>query len=190
MANDKPILGPATCEWLLALARRTIGLVVLGDVGTAPSEVPKEAAALCGCFVSLHAASGDLRGCIGTFEASEPLWRNVMDMAAAAATNDPRFPAVSVEELSSCVIEISALSPRREATAADVVVGEHGLWISRRSSRGVLLPQVATERGWDRETFLEHTCQKAGLPRQAWREPDTRIEVFTAQVFGEPRRLG
>jgi hypothetical protein len=139
-----------------------------------------------GAFVTLHRGK-QLRGCIGTFEATDPLLDTVQRMAVAAATTDPRFPAVNAEELPELQLEISALTPLREATADEVEVGRHGIYITRGFRRGVLLPQVATENGWDRESFLAHTCIKAGLDRDAWRDPETRIEVFTAEVFGEPR---
>ncbi|PID38132.1 MAG: AMMECR1 domain-containing protein [Proteobacteria bacterium] len=143
-----------------------------------------------GAFVSLHrraptAGAPRLRGCIGTFEERDPLVDTVERMTIAAATQDPRFSAVRAEELTELAIEISVLSPRRRVSAEEVVVGRHGVFITLGSRRGVLLPQVATEHGWDRQTFLEHTCQKAGLPRDTWRDAQTQIEVFSAQVFGE-----
>jgi AmmeMemoRadiSam system protein A len=139
-----------------------------------------------GAFVTLHRGK-QLRGCIGTFEATDPLLDTIQRMAVAAATTDPRFPTVTADELPDLHIEISALTPLREAQGDEVEVGKHGVYITRGFRRGVLLPQVATENGWDRETFLAHTCIKAGLDRDAWKEPDTRIEVFTADVFAEPR---
>ncbi len=139
-----------------------------------------------GAFVTLHTGK-HLRGCIGTFEASDPLLDTVQRMAIAAATNDPRFPRVEAEELPALHLEISALSALRPARAEDVKVGVHGIYITRGFNRGVLLPQVATENNWDRDTFLDHTCMKAGLHPGAWREPDTKIELFSAEVFGEAR---
>lgn len=140
-----------------------------------------------GAFVTLHRGS-QLRGCIGTFEASGPLLNTVQRMAVAAATTDPRFPPVTPDELPELWIEISALSPLREASADQIEVGVHGVYITSGFRRGVLLPQVATENGWDRETFLDHTCIKAGLSKSDWRDQSTRIEVFTAEVFGESHR--
>jgi AmmeMemoRadiSam system protein A len=173
---------------LLKIARETIFSQV--SRGRKPSlEAPEEPglSERCGAFVSLH-SRGALRGCIGTFMASVPLHETVMDMAVAAATEDPRFEPVRPHELREIDIEISVLSPlRRVADPAEVEVGKHGVYITRGRHRGVLLPQVATEYGWDRETFLEHTCHKAGLPPEAWKEPGTIIEVFTAEVFGEKR---
>jgi AmmeMemoRadiSam system protein A len=110
-------------------------------------------------------------------------------MAVAAATRDPRFAPVEVEELEAVVLEISVLSPRRAASPNEVRVGEHGLWVQRGAYRGVLLPQVATTYGWDAETFLEQTCIKAGLAADAWRDGSVQLSVFTAEVFSESSRL-
>lgn len=140
-----------------------------------------------GAFVTLHSGRA-LRGCIGTFEASDPLIDTVQRMAIAAATSDPRFPPLSADELDQVCLEISALSPLRRGNAEEVEVGRHGIYITRGIFRGVLLPQVATEHGWDRQLFLEHTCIKAGLPPDAWQDGETRIELFTAEVFGEAPR--
>ena len=141
---------------------------------------------LGGAFVTLHLGR-DLRGCIGSFEADAPLAKTVRDMAIAAASRDPRFRPVPMGELELIHIEISVLSPRREVKDPldEVRVGAHGIYISQGWHRGVLLPQVATEHGWDVLTFLQHTCLKAGLSTDAWQSPKTRVEVFDAQVFGE-----
>jgi AmmeMemoRadiSam system protein A len=137
-----------------------------------------------GAFVTLRRGP-HLRGCIGTFQATEPLHRTVAAMARAAALEDPRFRPVRPEEVAELAIEVSVLTPmRRVRDAGEIEVGRHGLWIVRGHHRGVLLPQVATEYGWSREEFLEHTCRKAGLPPGAWRE-GADIYVFEAEVFGE-----
>jgi AmmeMemoRadiSam system protein A len=137
------------------------------------------------CFVTLYLRD-DLRGCIGNLEAREPLGSAVRSMTEAAALRDPRFSPVAPAELSHIRISLSVLTPLRVIHGVEEIeVGIHGLVISRGSQRGVLLPQVASERGWDRETFLDQTCLKAGLPPEAWRDPDTRVEVFSAEVFGE-----
>ena len=168
---------------LLALARDQIDHTLAGR-GDAP-EPPDGPEMKAGAFVSLHLA-GRLRGCIGNFDTTRPVQKVVREMAVAAATRDPRFPPVTPGELQQVDIEISVLTPpRRVADSSEVTVGEHGVVVSRGYQRGVLLPQVATENGWDRQTFLEHTCLKAGLPSHAWKEEGTVIEVFTAQVFGE-----
>lgn len=183
-------LTPVQCRELLAIARRSIE--VLLEQGRLPvfERVPEGLDRPGGAFVSLHRRAPEpgqprLRGCIGTFEAEDPLADTVSRMAAAAATQDPRFPAVAAEELEGLEIEISVLSPRRVVGADEVQVGRDGVYVTRGAQRGVLLPQVATEAGWDREAFLAHTCQKAGLAADAWRDAATTIEVFTAQVFGE-----
>lgn len=138
-----------------------------------------------GVFVSLHAGH-DLRGCIGTFSPSEPLVVTVVDMAIAAATSDVRFAPVRSDELQRLDIELSVLSPLRRVTdVQEIEVGRHGIFITRERRRGVLLPQVATQYEWDRDTFLEQTCRKAGLPADAWKDPQTVIEIFTADVFSE-----
>jgi len=137
------------------------------------------------CFVTLR-ASGQLRGCIGGLEARLPLCEHARTMAGAAALRDPRFPPVLAAELSRIAVSLSVLTPlRRVCDPCEVLVGEHGVVVSRGWLRGVLLPQVAVEQCWDRETFLAHTCQKAGLPPNAWRDPETVIDVFAAEVFGE-----
>ncbi|MDR3237545.1 MAG: AmmeMemoRadiSam system protein A [Spirochaetia bacterium] len=139
----------------------------------------------CGAFVTLH-QRGELRGCIGYIEGVKTIPETVMEMALSAAFKDPRFPPLKKEEYDSIDLEISILSPIEEVTdLSGIVVGRDGLIVSRGYNRGLLLPQVASEYGWDRETFLRHTCRKAGLPPDAWKDPSTRIEKFSAQVFGE-----
>ncbi len=117
--------------------------------------------------------------------AERPLVETVVAMAVAAATEDGRFEPVTLEQLPGLAIEISALGPMRPIRPEDVEVGRHGLLISLGRRRGVLLPQVPLEQGWDRETFLAHTCWKAGLPEDAWRDPSAELLGFTATVFGE-----
>jgi hypothetical protein len=137
-----------------------------------------------GCFVTIK-QGGSLRGCIGTFTAEGPLWRQVQEMAAAAATKDPRFYPMKAADLTDFQLEISVLSPLEKIDAVEkIAVGTHGLYIEKNFSRGVLLPQVAVEYGWDRDTFLRQTCVKAGLAPDDWRD-DASIFIFTAQVFGD-----
>ena len=175
-----------TRKWLLAWARMVMRQTVEdGDTPEPTPPIPADALEPRGCFVSLHTRSGGLRGCIGTFEARRSLWETVGEMAVAAATRDPRFQPVVPEELPGCVVEISALTPCKPAKPEDIVVGRDGVCVARGFSRGVLLPQVATEYGWDRETFLDHTCIKAGLPPEAWRDGSVTIETFSAEVFSE-----
>ena len=128
---------------------------------------------------------GELRGCIGHTRADVPLYQAVQQMAVAAATSDPRFPPLTPEELSDVTVEISILSPfRRIMDAAQVEVGVHGLMIYKDNQRGLLLPQVPVEQGWDRQEYLDNLCLKAGLPADCWREGAT-LYAFTALVFGE-----
>lgn len=142
-----------------------------------------------GAFVSIH-QHGDLRGCLGRLDPDRPLADTVAHLAAIVADSDPRFTPVRPEELSNLDVEISVLTPEREITdVSEIEVGRHGIIIEQGFRRGLLLPQVATEYGWDRETFLDHTCIKAGLPPDAW-QGDLRIFIFEAQVFGEHEVIG
>ncbi len=136
-----------------------------------------------GAFVTLH-ENRALRGCIGMVIAVGPLDETVRAMARAAALEDTRFPPVTEAELESLQLEISVLSPMFEIAPEDVVVGRHGLMVSYGDRRGLLLPQVAPEWGWDRETFLAQTCRKAGLVLDQWKH-GAKLEAFTAEVFGE-----
>jgi len=138
-----------------------------------------------GAFVTLHGRDGELRGCVGMMRSDRPLLATVERMAVAAATEDGRFEPVTEAELDDVSIEVSALSPLEPIRPEDVEVGRHGLLIGQGSRRGVLLPQVPGEHGWDRETFLAHTCRKAGLPDDAWAKPGVELLAFTAEVFGE-----
>jgi uncharacterized protein len=140
-----------------------------------------------GAFVTLNLDGSDLRGCIGSIEPVSPLYLAVASNARAAAFRDPRFAPLSRGEFERVTIEISVLSPVEPVSdpEKDVQVGRDGLIVSRGSRKGLLLPQVATEYGWDRRTFLSQTCVKAGLEPSAWQKPGTAIEKFSAQVFGE-----
>jgi len=136
-------------------------------------------------FVTLKIGE-ELRGCIGSIEATESLGEAIMHCANSAAFRDPRFPPLTKEEYPLIHLEISVLSPfRRIQNPGEVIPGIHGLMISKSYYRGLLLPQVATENDWDRETFLSYTCRKAGLPPDAWKDRSTIIEIFTAEVFSE-----
>jgi AmmeMemoRadiSam system protein A len=149
-------------------------------------EYDEELRRAAGAFVTLRTKRGDLRGCIGSIHALEPLYRAVATSAVSAAFRDPRFFPVRKEEMDLLELEISVMGPIE--TVSDVMqieVGRDGLIISRARFAGLLLPQVASEYGWDRETFLDQTCLKAGLPSGSWRQADTRIEKFAAEVFGE-----
>lgn len=167
---------------LLRLAHRAIESRFDGERLdlTPPSE---HLAAMRGAFTTLH-LNGKLRGCIGYVVATHPLYRTVAETAEAAAFDDPRFSPVTAEEAAGLEIEISVLSKLRPIRPEDVVVGRHGLVIRKGSRRGLLLPQVPLQWGWDRETFLAQTCKKAGLPLDAWQQ-DAEIQMFIAEVFGD-----
>jgi AmmeMemoRadiSam system protein A len=136
-----------------------------------------------GAFTTLY-YEGELRGCVGYPTAMAPLFRTVIETARAAAFDDPRFIPVAVAEAGALCISISVLSRVKPIRAEEVHVGRHGLLISEGPRRGLLLPQVPVEHAWDRITFLEQTCRKAGLPLDAWRT-GASIEAFTAEVFGD-----
>ena len=138
-----------------------------------------------GAFVTLHRRDGELRGCVGMMQSDRPLLDTVARMAVASATEDGRFEPVTEAELGGLKIEISALGPLAPIRPEQVEVGRHGLLISCAGRRGVLLPQVPVEHGWDREAFLAHTCRKAGLPADTWRKPGVELLGFTAAVFSE-----
>jgi AmmeMemoRadiSam system protein A len=136
-------------------------------------------------FVTLKRGKA-LRGCIGNVDSTLPLYRAVQEMAIAAATRDPRFAEVTDEELDHLEIELSVLGERAPVSGpGDIKVGRDGLMIELGGRRGLLLPQVASERGWDTEAFLAALCEKAGLPAESWSNGEAKIERFSAQVFGE-----
>jgi AmmeMemoRadiSam system protein A len=155
---------------LLSIARRSIRETSLRDPIEPTVPLSERLRVPAAAFVSLH-SGGELRGCIGTFARDRPLHRVVRDMATAAAFDDPRFTPVREEEVDSIDIEISVLSDLRRTEPEFVVPGLHGVSIVVGEHKGVFLPQVATEAGWDRMALLEQTCLKAGLPANAWRDP-------------------
>ncbi|HEX9192048.1 MAG TPA: AmmeMemoRadiSam system protein A [Candidatus Deferrimicrobiaceae bacterium] len=184
MVEEKPAayLDAAGRKALLGIARRALeGYVREGNV---PREAPVGKLAAPGAAFVTLTKRGRLRGCIGYTEPVAPLCRVVQECAVAAATEDPRFPPVSPEELAELHVEISVLTPLFPIRPEEVEVGRHGLLVSQGRMRGLLLPQVPVEQGWDRETFLDQTCGKAGLPPSAWRHGAT-LQGFTAEVFGE-----
>jgi AmmeMemoRadiSam system protein A len=136
-----------------------------------------------GVFTSLH-LEGDLRGCVGYVLPVAPLYQAVADTARSAAFEDSRFCPVTLEEARRLEVELSILSPPKPIAPGEIEVGRHGLVISMAGQRGLLLPQVAVQFRWDRVMFLEQTCRKAGLPRDAWLK-GASVEAFTAEVFGE-----
>ncbi len=179
-------LGEGDRKELLEIARRSIEGAVREGKAPVPSTGNASLKAPQGAFVTIK-IDGRLRGCIGNFGIGDakPLFITVSEMAAAAALQDPRFPPLSERELSKIDIEISALTPLRPVDdVREIEVGRHGIYIRKGSRSGVLLPQVATEYGWDRDTFLRQTCRKAGLGPDEWRE-GASISVFEAEIFGE-----
>jgi AmmeMemoRadiSam system protein A len=173
---------------LLRIARATVKEYLLS--GRIPPGAPHRASlvAPAAVFVSFHHGE-DLRGCIGTTQESSPLFKAVQEMTIAAATRDPRYPPIRLEELPGMTIEVSVLGNRAPVKGPDdVTIGEHGLMVTNRlaaGERGLLLPKVAVEQGWNPVTFLEHTCLKAGLPPEFWATDEAVVERFTAQVFDE-----
>jgi AmmeMemoRadiSam system protein A len=137
-----------------------------------------------GVFTTIY-YGGELRGCVGHVLATSPVYRAVAETARAAAFQDPRFNPVTTHELSELAVSLSVLSPLQPIRPEDVEIGKHGLLITASGRRGLLLPQVPEEHGWNRAQFLERTCRKAGLPTSAWKDGAT-IEAFTAEVFGDP----
>lgn len=169
---------------LLGIARDTIVEKVKKNTVTKVESASNGLQTANGCFVTIK-QQAKLRGCIGNFESDKPLYLTVQEMAVAAATQDPRFYPMKDTDLDSFELEISVLSPLKKINSIDeIIVGTHGLYIIKNFCRGVLLPQVATEYGWDRETFLKHTCLKAGLSEDAWQK-ECDIYTFSAEVFGE-----
>jgi AmmeMemoRadiSam system protein A len=139
-------------------------------------------------FVTIH-ERGELRGCIGLMRFEVPLWQNVRDAARAAALDDPRFLPVDESELPALELEVSVLDPPVELPdPAGFVAGRHGIVIEQGMRRGLLLPQVATEMGWDESQMLEAVCRKASLPPDAWRDASTKLFVFESTCFGETER--
>ena len=150
-----------------------------------PKDMPEALGKDRGAFVSLK-ERGQLRGCIGYVKPIKPLGQAVADLAVDAAIHDPRFVPVERSELQDIHIEISAMTPLEKISDVNVIeVGKHGLYMKGGGYSGLLLPQVATEWGWDREKFLEQTCNKAGLNPDAWKDKGTEIYIFSAEVFGE-----
>ena len=153
-------------------------------LGVGPAPALPSAGPLCeprGAFVTLR-VRGELRGCMGTFTPSGSLALTVSQMAGAVANDDPRFGPLRPEELDDLDVSISAVGQRRRLREpADIEVGRHGLVVQLGWQRGTLLPQVAVEEGWNALTFLERTCLKAGLPPQAWRDPEAVVELFPAE---------
>ena len=174
---------------LLNIVRGSVKAAVTGIAFDEPASDDSELNAHCGCFVTLknHAR---LRGCIGQFTSESPLIELVADMAKSSATGDPRFVAepITADELEKLDIEVSVLSPlKRTDDPLSLRLGVDGIYIKSGYTSGCFLPQVATETGWSKEKFLSYCCEhKAGLAPDAWKEEDTEVYLFDAEVFGAP----
>jgi AmmeMemoRadiSam system protein A len=170
---------------LLTLARRALTAGVRHE----PLPATEHGGALDehrAAFVSIH-KHGDLRGCLGRLDTQWPLSRLIVHLSQEVAHGDPRFIPVEPAELDALDLELSILTPERAIRdLGEIVIGRHGVIVESAGQRGLLLPQVAVAYGWDARTFVEHTCVKAGLPRDAWQH--ARIYAFEAEVFGERDR--
>ena len=184
--------------FLVNLARNTVDQYVAHK--TKP-DVPSDRLEVnSGVFVTLNVITGNhvsLRGCIGRPYPNQPLIQATIDSTIDSAAHDPRFPPVSPKELDSILVELSVLTPPREIEYSNpdellnlVKVGRDGLIATRDMWRGLLLPQVPVEWKWDTKEFLEHTCNKAGLPMNAWRDKKTEFLSFQAEIFGEEKPRG
>ena len=175
-------------KWLFELARSSAHAAVKGESPPAFGADEPELHEKCGVFVTLK-NRGKLRGCLGNFTSDEPLHQTVVRMAAASATQDPRFTwnPISVGELNDLDIEISVLSPLQKIDdPLDFELGTHGIYIMSGGASGCFLPQVAVETGWSKEEFLAICCAgKAGLHPEAWKEPDTEVYIFSAEIISE-----
>ena len=173
---------PEDRKQLLALAHEAILSAI------EHREIPQTApsirfAAPRGAFTTIYLHK-NLRGCVGYAFPIAPLYRTIIETARGAAFEDTRFLPVTLAEAHELAVSLSILSPLKAVQPQEVEIGKHGLLISQHGRRGLLLPQVPLEHGWDRNTFLEETCRKAGLPLDAWRS-GAEIEVFTAEIFGD-----
>jgi AmmeMemoRadiSam system protein A len=188
------MLSPEERQELLGIARESIARALAGDRSQAHSRVSPQGrgrplagrlAQPGGAFVTIKIGQS-LRGCIGYIESPLPLAEVVREVAVKSATEDPRFVPMTQTELAGATLEISILSPLRQiADQSEIEVGKHGLLLESGRHRGLLLPQVATEYRWDRESFLSHTARKAGLPADGWKSPEAKIFVFSAEIINE-----
>src|SRR5262245_60160077 len=169
---------------LLQIVRAAVRAYLSGQSPRLPEIVPQMLTEPRGIFVSIHKEDA-LRGCIGNVYPASPLYRSAAECAIAAAVRYPRFMPMMADELPGVHFEVSVLSPmQRVHDIHQIEIGTHGLSISKKNARGLLLPQVAATYGWDRERFLQETCKKAGLGPDDWKGEAT-VQCFTALVFGE-----
>lgn len=183
--TDTPSLSGAAAAALLRLARESIATAFEGKaIPPCPDPYP----ALLeprGAFVTLK-QRGRLRGCIGRVESERALWETVARVARSSAFEDPRFKPLAREELDTVTLEVSVMSPLRPvASPEEVVAGRHGVMIELHGRRALFLPQVASEQGWERTTLLQELCAKAGLPPDAYSDPEAVLKVFEAEVIGD-----
>lgn len=185
LALSHPNLQPEYTQqeraWLLRVAHEAV-LSLLEGREVSAFAASEHLSQPRGVFTTLY-CDKQLRGCVGYPAAVAPLYRAVAETARGAAFEDPRFPPLTLEETPQLQVSLSVLSPLTPIAAEEVEVGRHGLLISTGDRRGLLLPQVPVEHGWDRLTFLEQTCRKAGLPKDEWLH--AKIEAFIAEVFAD-----
>ena len=179
-------------EYLTRLARRVIAEHLKGNKTQIPGKPTEKLREKAGVFVTMETyPKKDLRGCIGYPEPVMPLVEALMKAAVSAATNDPRFPPLQLEELETILVEVSVLTKPKVLTVKpkkyvnQIDIGKHGLIVEHGFNRGLLLPQVAVDENWDKEDFLAHTCMKAGLLPDAWLDEDTKVYRFEGIVFME-----
>jgi AmmeMemoRadiSam system protein A len=184
-----PSLSEAERRSALELARAAVVETV--SHRKLPDLIPRDGifAERHGVFVTQH-VRGHQQGCIGVVEPDEPLGAAIVRCAASAALEDPRFPPLRVDQLGELSIEISLLSPPAPISAEAIELGRHGLLVALHAQRGLLLPQVALEHRLTREQFLEETCRKAGLRREAWQDAEARLFGFTCEVFSDHEKGG
>lgn len=185
-------IGPEDRRTLLRWARRAIEEAVVNGRRLAidPDEPPDALRIARAAFVTIT-QDGELRGCMGSIDFDRPLWENLVDAAISAALRDPRFPPLAADELTAIRLEVSVLErPVELADPAGFDPMVHGIIVEKGWRRALLLPKVAQERGWDAGTTLAAVCLKAGLPPDAWRDPDARLKVFYTVDFGEEQPGG
>jgi AmmeMemoRadiSam system protein A len=181
-----PCLSDADRRTILDLARQAITEAVCHGCLIHPIPNSGILERRCGVFVSLH-VKGKLRGCIGVIDGREQLGDSIVRCAAGAALEDPRFLRMKPEEVGDVKIEVSLMTPLELIRPEEIEIGTHGLMVEQGGRRGLLLPQVALEHHLDRERFLEETCRKAGLAREAWKSPDTKIYGFRCEIVSESK---
>jgi uncharacterized protein (TIGR00296 family) len=187
--------------FLVNLARKTVDEIVkTKQKSKIPEDTPKNLREKSGVFVTLNSFLSEhvsLRGCIGRPYPSLPLVEATIDSAVDSAVNDPRFPAVTPKELDTILVDLSVLTPPKKIEYSKpeelldlVKVGRDGLIAVRGMFRGLLLPQVPVDWKWDTKEYLEHTCNKAGMPAGLWKDPETEFMSFQAEIFGEEQPRG